>query len=59
MFIIILLSVLTALILIGGVLIMARGGQMNNKYSTKLMSLRVFLQSAAIIALLIFYFYNK
>lgn len=39
---------ITALVLVGGVLLMARGGEVNRKYSNKLMVLRVAFQAAAV-----------
>jgi hypothetical protein len=38
----------TAVVLVGGILVMARGGEPNKKYSNKLMSMRVLLQGIAL-----------
>lgn len=59
MYLIIIFSILTILTLATGVILMARGGQLNAKYSTKLMSLRVLFQAIVIIILLFLYFYQK
>ena len=53
----IILSLLTAIILVMGIVAMARGGDFNKKYSTKLMSLRVGLQALVFLVLITFYFY--
>lgn len=47
--ILLLLAVLATLVV--GVVVMAIGGKLNKKYSTKLMSLRVFLQALAVLLL--------
>ncbi len=39
---------ITALVLIGGVLLMARGGEVNRKYGNKMMVLRVGFQALAL-----------
>jgi hypothetical protein len=39
---------LTALVLVIGILLMARGGEANRKYGNKLMTLRVILQALAL-----------
>lgn len=39
---------ITALVLVGGLLLMARGGEANRKYSNKMMLLRVGFQAAAL-----------
>ena len=47
----------TTLVLICGVLLMARGGKMNKKYGNKLMVARVVMQTLAILCIgLIYYF---
>lgn len=38
----------TAVVLVSGILLMARGGEPNRKYGNKLMSMRVALQAAAL-----------
>ena len=56
----ILLAVLsTSAILLCGVLLMARGGSLNKKYSNKLMCLRVGVQAVSIIVILVIYYLNK
>lgn len=40
----------TALVMIGGIFMMAKGGEANAKYGNRLMTLRVTLQAATIIA---------
>ena len=49
----------TSVILLCGVLLMARGGSINKKYSNKLMSLRVVLQAISIIVIMAIYYLNK
>lgn len=39
---------ITALVLIGGILLMARGGEANRKYSNKMMVMRVVFQALAL-----------
>jgi hypothetical protein len=58
MYLIIIFSILTVLTLATGVTLMARGGALNAKYSTKLMSLRVVFQAIVIMLLLFVYFYQ-
>ncbi len=41
---------LTALVLVAGILLMARGGEANRKYGNKLMVLRVVLQALTLAA---------
>jgi hypothetical protein len=55
----IILSLLTLLVLIVGVLVMARGGEISKKYSNKLMTMRVAMQALAIFALALLYFCAK
>jgi hypothetical protein len=55
----IILAALTLIVLITGVLIMARGGKTNEKYSNKLMIARVALQATAIAALALLYLCSK
>jgi hypothetical protein len=50
------LIVITMLILILGVLCMARGGTLNKKYGNRLMSLRVGFQALAILCIGIIYY---
>ena len=50
---------LTLLVLIIGLVVMAVGGKLNRKFSTKLMSLRVAFQALAIAMLAIAYFLSK
>ena len=49
---------LTGLVLIIGVISMVIGGKFNKKFSSKLMTLRVFFQAIAILLLFIIYFYK-
>lgn len=42
------LMVLTAVVLVGGIALMARGGELNRKYGNKMMVARVVLQGAAL-----------
>ena len=42
------LMIATLLVVIAGVVVMARGGKLNRKYSNKLMSLRVGLQALVV-----------
>ncbi len=51
-------SLITALALILGIILMAVGGKYNDKYSNKLMTLRVVSQ-ALVIALLALAYYSK
>ena len=44
------LMIVTAIVLVIGIIFMARGGEANAKYSNKLMSLRVLFQALAIAA---------
>ncbi len=48
---------LTLLVLILGILLMAKGGELNKKYGNKLMVARVSLQFAAIIILAFMYLF--
>lgn len=59
MYLIIIFAILTIITLAIGVILMARGGQLNEKYSTKLMSLRVLFQAIVIILLIFLYFYQS
>jgi hypothetical protein len=45
---------LTALVLIVGILMMARGGEANQKYGNKMMTLRVTLQAMTLAAFALF-----
>lgn len=49
---------LTVAVLIIGVVSMAIGGKFDKKFSSKLMTLRVFFQAVAIFLLIIMYFYK-
>ena len=49
----------TLLILIAGILVLAKGGAINKKYSNKLMVARVVMQFLAIIMLAFMYFCVK
>ncbi|AFC72048.1 hypothetical protein MCC_02105 [Rickettsia rhipicephali str. 3-7-female6-CWPP] len=49
---------LTVAVLIIGVVSMVIGGKFDKKFSSKLMTLRVFLQAVAIFLLIIMYFYK-
>jgi hypothetical protein len=53
------LTIFTLLILIVGVLIMAKGGEFNKKYGNKLMIARVVSQAIAILALGALYFLSR
>lgn len=46
-------------VLIAGVVVMGRGGDANRRLSNKLMRLRVALQLAAIVALLLLFFTSR
>lgn len=50
--------VLTITVLLLGIFSMAAGEKFTKKYGTKLMSLRVLLQGAAIISLVFLYLFN-
>jgi hypothetical protein len=50
---------LTALTLIIGLILMTRGGKLNKRFSSKLMSLRVVFQAIAILILAIVYFFSN
>lgn len=52
---VIIFSVLTVLVLIAGLVVMAKGGKLNRKFATKLMSLRVLFQLIAILLLAALY----
>ena len=54
-----LLIIFTLLVLIAGIVLMARGGKVNKKYSNILMVARVSLQFLAIIMLAFIYFYAR
>jgi ABC-type uncharacterized transport system YnjBCD permease subunit len=45
--------VATALVLLFGVLTMARGGEFNRKYGNKLMRLRILMQAIAVILIML------
>jgi len=49
---------LTLTVLVVGVVSMAIGGKFDKKFSSKLMTLRVFFQAVAIFLLIIIYFYK-
>ncbi|HJD67331.1 MAG: twin transmembrane helix small protein [Rickettsia endosymbiont of Graphium doson] len=49
---------LTGLVLIIGVVSMAIGGKFDKKFSSKLMTMRVFFQAVAVLLLFIIYFYK-
>lgn len=55
----VILILLTLVVLIVGILLMAKGGKLNEKYSNKLMVARVSLQFLAIIMLGLLYFCIK
>jgi hypothetical protein len=50
---------LTLAVLVAGIILMAKGGKINKKYSNKLMVARVCLQFLAIIMLAFIYFCVK
>ncbi|MCR9214092.1 MAG: twin transmembrane helix small protein [Proteobacteria bacterium] len=52
-FLIIAAVVGTALVLLFGVLTMARGGDFNRKYGNKLMRLRILMQALAVVLIMI------
>lgn len=54
--IVLILMVATLVVLIIGLILMAIGGDINKKHSNKLMTLRVALQAAAIIMLMVMFF---
>ncbi|MEH6525634.1 MAG: twin transmembrane helix small protein [Sneathiella sp.] len=45
--------VATALVLLFGVLTMARGGEFNRKYGNKLMRLRILMQAIAVVLIML------
>ncbi len=47
------------LVLISGVVVMGRGGETNKRYGNKLMRLRVALQLAAIVVLVLLFFVDR
>ncbi|HJD55937.1 MAG TPA: twin transmembrane helix small protein [Rickettsia endosymbiont of Pyrocoelia pectoralis] len=49
---------LTTVVLIVGVVSMAIGGKFDRKFSSKLMTMRVFFQAVAILLLIIVYYYK-
>ena len=49
---------LTSLVLIIGVVSMAIGGKFDRKFSSQLMTMRVFFQAVAVLLLFIIYFYK-
>lgn len=55
----IVIMVITLLALIGGVVLMAVGGEKNRKYSTKIMTARVGLQAAALALLVVLFLVGK
>ncbi|MDC0865036.1 HIG1 domain-containing protein [Rickettsiaceae bacterium] len=56
MFYVLIFVMLTSVALILGLVAMASGGNINKKYGTKLMSLRVIFQAVSLLSLLILYF---
>lgn len=52
--IILVLMLATLGVLVTGLVVMVRGGEANRKHSTKLMSYRVYLQAATVLALVCF-----
>lgn len=50
---------LTLLVLITGVIVMAKGGKIDEEYSNKLMMLRVLFQGIAVALIVILYFLYK
>ncbi|MBN8827367.1 MAG: twin transmembrane helix small protein [Sphingobacteriia bacterium] len=57
--VILVLMVITLIVLVTGVIVMARGGKLNRMYSNKLMSLRVVFQALTIVAVALIYFLMK
>jgi hypothetical protein len=57
--ILIIVMVLVALVLVTGIVVMARGGEANRKYANKLMALRVIMQGAALALLGLLFFLDK
>ena len=50
----------TLIVLVIGIVLMGRGGEVNRKYSNKLMTLRVVLQGCALaVVALLLYFFKK
>ncbi|TNE40435.1 MAG: twin transmembrane helix small protein [Alphaproteobacteria bacterium] len=59
-FLIVAAVVATALVLLFGILTMARGGEFNRKYANKIMRLRILVQAVAIVLILIgFWIYGS
>ena len=48
-------AILTVIVLILGLFALAKGGKLNEKFSNRLMTLRVIFQAVTIILLFIFY----
>lgn len=53
------LTVITLLVLITGVVVMAKGGEINKKHGNKIMIARVVLQLSAVLILGSLYFFAK
>lgn len=53
------LMLATAAVLVVGIVVMARGGETNAKYSNKLMSLRVALQGGTLLLLALLFMFAK
>ena len=51
--------ILTMLVLLGGLLSMARGGEISKKFGIKLMTLRVVFQGLALLTLVGIYFFSS
>ena len=56
---VIILMIATIVVLVAGLVLMAVGGKVNEKYSNKLMTARVLLQAAAIIMLGAMFFMGR
>ncbi len=59
MIVVLILICLTMLVLVAGVVLMAIGGNLNNKLRTKLMFLRVALQGMAVCLLFMLYLFTR
>jgi succinate dehydrogenase/fumarate reductase cytochrome b subunit len=55
----IILMFLTLGVLVVGIFAMAKGGNFNKKYANKLMVMRVVLQFAAVVMIVLLYFFKK
>lgn len=51
--------IITTAVLLLGIVSMARGGKINQKLGTKLMTLRVIFQGLALLMLVVIYFFSS